>query len=113
MRAIYSEENAANLEFRDLNSSKEILDKLGAAYFILEDKENKKKNYLHMISMLYFLSQPFDLEIVHSKYGKIKEQLNKNIILKASRIFPYTIFEVERKISNSFSVNIFIFFYYF
>lgn len=70
LRALYSEENAANFEFKDLNSSKDILDKLDTAYFILEDKENKKKNYLHMISMLYCLSQPFDLETVHSKYGK-------------------------------------------
>jgi hypothetical protein len=72
LRALYSEENSANLDFKDLNSSKEILDKLNTAYLILEDKENKKKNYLHMISMLYYLSQPFDLEIVHSKYGKLK-----------------------------------------
>lgn len=40
------------------------------AYFVLEN-ETKRKNYFHMLEVKYYLSQPFDMETINSKYGII------------------------------------------
>jgi len=66
---LYFENHSGNLEVKDINF-KEVGEKFMTAYFVLEN-EVKRKNYIHMLEVKYYLSQPFDLETINSKYGKI------------------------------------------
>lgn len=64
---LYYENHGGDLEAKDL-TFKEVGEKVATAYLVLEN-ETKRKNYLHMMEVKYYLSQPFDLETVNAKYG--------------------------------------------
>ena len=64
---IYYDTINGSLKEKDINY-KEVGEKVSTAFLVLEN-EGKRKNYFHMLEVRYYLSQPFDIEIVNSKYG--------------------------------------------